>query len=390
MRINTKIKSNDNNVRLSSGRWNTAAIVFSSMLFVSVLNIGFLNESFSSQGLVTFQNNDGDVPWQQYNDGSGHGHDDYELARTQSFGFFDDIPSKEWRELQMIHLESFPNYYSRGNPNPMMQYSSNSLGSKGDIPQLRMSSWWNGENFQTEFHCRTMRRVPSTSQADGPKWVCDPNRLKKKKKGKDVGDVASSAGEEGNKQQKPCLVYSFGSNGKIEFEQGIQEATDDSCEIHTFDMATYNKRNGSFKEALAKIGVPFHPWGLGTEAQSQQQPETFKTLKESMIELGHVGRTIDIFKIDCEWCEWSTYKQFLGIDNGDGIVVDIRQILVETHNAPMPEAKNFFFDLHDAGFVIFSKEANYQNGAGGVEFGFLKLRTDFFIEGSTYKNTITF
>lgn len=44
----------------------------------------------------------------------------------------------------------------------------------------------------------------------------------------------------------------------------------------------------------------------------------------------------------------------------------------------MPNAQDFFYDLHDAGYVIFSKEANYVNGAGGVEYGFLKLSQDFF------------
>jgi len=98
-----------------------------------------------------------------------------------------------------------------------------------------------------------------------------------------------------------------------------------------------------------------------------------------MEELGHTGRTIDIFKIDCEWCEWFTFDTWLE--------QDIRQILVETHNAPLPQARNFFYQLHDAGFVIFSKEANYQNGGGGVEFAFLKLSTDFFINGSMYNAT---
>jgi hypothetical protein len=58
--------------------------------------------------------------------------------------------------------------------------------------------------------------------------------------------------------------------------------------------------------------------------------------------------------------------------------------LVETHNVPVPNAIDFFYELHDAGFVIFSKEANFQNGGGGVEFAFLKLSTDFFVGGSIY------
>jgi hypothetical protein len=80
--------------------------------------------------------------------------------------------------------------------------------------------------------------------------------------------------------------------------------------------------------------------------------------------------------VDCEWCEWTTFRQWL--------TVDLTQLLVETHNAPLPNAKHFFYELHDAGYVIYSKEANYQNGGGGVEFAFLKLSTDFFVNGSTY------
>ena len=51
----------------------------------------------------------------------------------------------------------------------------------------------------------------------------------------------------------------------------------------------------------------------------------------------------------------------------------------------MPNSRDFFYEMHDAGYVIFSKEANFQNGGGGVEFAFLKLNTDFFLNGTTYK-----
>ena len=46
--------------------------------------------------------------------------------------------------------------------------------------------------------------------------------------------------------------------------------------------------------------------------------------------------------------------------------------------------QDFFFNLHDKGFVIFSKEANYENGAGGVEYAFVKLSTDFFVNDTMY------
>ena len=148
-----------------------------------------------------------------------------------------------------------------------------------------------------------------------------------------------------------------------------------SCEIHTFDMVKWNKRNGDFAKAL-KGAATFHNWGLGTPEQAAAKPQTFKTLQQTMDELGHTNRTIDVFKIDCEWCEWFTFEQWLE--------QDIRQILVETHNAPMPNAKDFFQSLHDKGYVIFSKEANFQNAGGGVEFAFLRLSLDFFIDNSLY------
>ncbi len=50
----------------------------------------------------------------------------------------------------------------------------------------------------------------------------------------------------------------------------------------------------------------------------------------------------------------------------------------------MPHAVNFFHSLHDAGFVIFSKEANFLWQGRNVEYGFLKLHPDFFINSSLY------
>mmetsp|Transcript_2239 Transcript_2239/g.4099 ORF Transcript_2239/g.4099 Transcript_2239/m.4099 type:complete len:360 (-) Transcript_2239:46-1125(-) len=273
--------------------------------------------------------------------------DDYQLAKSQSFGFFNDIPTQHWRTLQTYHAKLFPNYYQN-----LLKYSHGPKD-KGNIPKLRNANMWYGQNFQVEFICPLARRLPSDSMADGPKWVCNPHRLA---------------------QQKDCLIYSVGSNGKAEFEKAVIEEIGDHCEVHTFDPVSYNKRNGDFATALHPYSK-FHNWGLGTENEAKSNPR-FKTLKQTMEELGHTGKTIDVFKIDCEWCEWFTWQEWL--------TVDMRQILVETHNAPMPNARDFFFNLHDNGFVIFNKEANYENGAGGVEFAFVKVSTDFFLNDTMY------
>ena len=263
----------------------------------------------------------------------------FRLAYDQSYGFFDDVPEDAWKVAQSIHARMFPNHQD-------LSKFANGIGDFRKVPALQKSKDWNAANFQEEFHCSLSQRIPTTSDPDGPKWVCDPHRLAKK---------------------PDCLVYSVGSNGNVMFEKGVHDEIGPHCEIHTFDLRTYNKRNGHFDEAL-KGYATFHAWGLGTEEQAANYEWTkrgppIKTLQQTIQELGHEGRTIDIFKIDCEWCEWHTYHQWLSDD------VDLRQILVETHNAPMPNARDFFYSLHDHGYVIFSKEANFVNGGGGVEFG---------------------
>ena len=66
------------------------------------------------------------------------------------------------------------------------------------------------------------------------------------------------------------------------------------CEIHTFDP-------GTFSSKAKKVGVHYHQIALGMD-----QPPKYKSLSAVVKELGHEGRTIDIFKIDCDGCEWIT------------------------------------------------------------------------------------
>jgi hypothetical protein len=196
--------------------------------------------------------------------------DNYKLSNEQSLGFFDDISEENWIRAQQIHAKLFPNHYS----NDMLKYS-NGPDDKRHKNKLKQSKDWNAENFQEEFHCPLAQRIPTDSQGDGPKWVCDPHRLK---------------------QKKDCLVYSVGSAGKAQFEKAIKEEIGDNCEVHTFDVIGSNKRNGVFSKAL-KGYATFHKWGIGTEEQARDDSKRFKTLQGTMKELGHTNRTIDIFKI---------------------------------------------------------------------------------------------
>jgi hypothetical protein len=110
--------------------------------------------------------------------------------------------------------------------------------------------------------------------------------------------------------------------------------------------------------------------------------EEFLSLPEIQQRLGHVGRRIDIFKIDCESCEWYSYKDWVSSD-----AVDIRQIQVEVHgnsNRPVEVTlRDFFQAFVDNGFVMFSKEMNthprLREPARGTlyEYSFIKLAPSF-------------
>jgi hypothetical protein len=131
----------------------------------------------------------------------------------------------------------------------------------------------------------------NNGHGDGPKWICNPHRL-------------------GLRESRPkdCLIYSIGSNGEYDFEEGLLQELElsrggggntlQSCEIHVFDFGGYERPDDAARN------IHYHQWGLeGTEEKSKIKrkmmsfPDIVKTL-------GHEKRTIDILKIDCEGCEW--------------------------------------------------------------------------------------
>mmetsp|Transcript_6899 Transcript_6899/g.9884 ORF Transcript_6899/g.9884 Transcript_6899/m.9884 type:complete len:311 (-) Transcript_6899:353-1285(-) len=254
---------------------------------------------------------------------------DFQLAYNESLGFFDDIPEKEWLLKKEISKSRVHITFEEENPNPQLFYQ---------------------HNWHPDFSCEMEDFIGPGG--DGGKWVCDPHRI----------------------DRPGCLVYSIGSNNKFDFELFIEKNLP-HCEIHIFDFTDFS----SSLELWGLTNSKFHAWGLkGNDNTNnvqgvKRQEKTFKSIKETVTELGHVGKMIDIFKIDCEGCEWNSYKDWFD-DSG----IQLRQILVETHQAP-PEANPFFWHLHEQGYVMFHKEPNIMYGGGRcVEFSFLKLSQEFF------------
>jgi hypothetical protein len=194
------------------------------------------------------------------------------LAYKQSFGYFDNIDDEDWvlrQERARTHQQ-----------NPSDPASIAHAQTSGGMYFLH--------NYFPIFTCPHQSRVGGLG--DGPKWVCDPHQL---------GRIARERG---------CLIYSVGSNGQYEFEDGLRALNGPVCEMHIFDPSNDYSRPGDAQNN----NFHYHRWGLhssyATNQQQQQEGWQYKTLKETMEQLGHVNRTIDLFKIDCEDCEWTTYK----------------------------------------------------------------------------------
>jgi hypothetical protein len=272
----------------------------------------------------------------------------YELAKFESLGFFDDIDEDTWKQHQH-RARNDPTYYNMKNPN---QRSPN-------------VARWLLNNVDPVFTCPNLRRIGG--RGDGPKWTCDPHRLI---------------------QQDDCLIYSFGSNGVYLFEDGMVNlfrSANANCEIHVFDP----NPNFARMDDVQNHNIHYHAIGLKSSYQKFHPTGLFRlrnfkflSLPEIQQQLNHTNRRVDIFKIDCENCEWTTYLDLLQPN------IDIRQILIETHSLGVPP--NQFFDrFFDMGYVLFSKEANTHPSAQDkcYEWGFLKLHPTFLQRTTNLANT---
>lgn len=288
-------------------------------------------------------------------------HSEYDLALSQSYGFFTDLPTFDWKLMQE-RVKERKNHWDMNNPTLYM-----------DNPPA-----WYQNNYEPDFTCPHERRVGGLG--DGPKWVCDPHRIL---------PYSTQRKEHGG---NGCLVYSVGSQGNFDFEIGLMETLSQNqyrnvdksgksamdtkskapCEIHIFDPQDYSGK--------APEGIHYHAWGIKSSTDDANDAKTnrkeegqeYKTFQETVATLGHQKRVIDVFKIDCEGCEWETYKDWFTSQ------VTMMQILVEVHKSP-PQAIDFFDTMQQKGYVTFHKEPNTIFGGGNCqEYAMLKLAPNFF------------
>lgn len=216
--------------------------------------------------------------------------------------------------------------------------------------------------FEPEAVCFDEERFGSKERfnayGDGPKFTCGVNLIAEKAK----------KGEE-------CLVYSVGSNNKFDFEIAVKNAM--GCETHTFDPTLKHPfRGGEY--------ATFHPWGIGLDGEEKSFKEDFhwigKGIETVMKELGHLNRTLDILKIDCEHCEYQAMPVlFEAIAAGR---VKVNQIQIEMHGTLYPRVVKFFEAADKAKMRIFHKERNHWGCLGYKCVEYALISEDFLREAN--------
>eukprot|EP00386_Alphamonas_edax_P005792 GDKI01018900.1.p1 GENE.GDKI01018900.1~~GDKI01018900.1.p1 ORF type:complete len:384 (-),score=67.24 GDKI01018900.1:278-1429(-) len=211
-------------------------------------------------------------------------------------------------------------------------------------------------NWEPNWACT--HEVRMGTSGDGGKWVCDPHKIRAKKR---------------------CLVYSFGSAFNFDFETALLTYMGGAggCEIHVFDPFAIPKPSD------VPAGLIFHPWGLSDPGLGGEYPTSAHVPSGAMLGLDQVIRLlhhthteIDILKIDIEGYEWRALIPLLFVNNGTlaangmpllgpfRLLPLIRQIAIEMHARYLEDAvwlveeQVTLYGLRRNNYVMFHKEPN--------------------------------
>lgn len=172
-------------------------------------------------------------------------------------------------------------------------------------------------------------------------------------------------------EDRPCVVYSIGSNGDSSFEEEMLRRA--SCQVHTFDPFIEE----GVKEKIRRTpGIQFHDWGTSHETAQTDEGVQMKSIQDTMRDLQHDW--IDVLKVDIEGKEWDVLLSLLQY-SGPGI--HATQLLIELH-FPAASSEILIWDtlqaLSQDNYRLFSVEPNVHSGAATeyAEFSFIKVSPD--------------
>lgn len=226
-----------------------------------------------------------------------------------------------------IHLSKQKKYYREQKEKPDWVLNTRVLfgGSEptgtGWPPELFRLQLW----YIPQMNCPTNVRVGMVSDIGSDAYVmCNPWVLAEYK--------------------DPCIVYSVGTGGLVQFEENLFDLTGHRCEFYCFDerheanLTIFEKFNGKFLHAKVS-------------AKSQPAKRIYSLLDITR-KNGHTK--IDVLKIDVEGREFSILPPFLRQFNGT-----ICHLLLEVHaneNSDMKMWARLFRMLERRGFRLYGKE----------------------------------
>ena len=150
----------------------------------------------------------------------------------------------------------------------------------------------------------------------------------------------------------PPIVYSFGCNLKMDFEDAIKQLRPDA-RIFTYEiMANRIPKNASNVFNL----------GLGYDNKNS----ILRSLKWMMGQNNHTY--IDVLKMDIEGGEWDFIR------NEKGLLKNVGQFLVEIHTKmrKATDVRGFLGDVESQGLRLFYKEINHLNPTSCSEISFIQ------------------
>ena len=220
--------------------------------------------------------------------------------------------------------------------------------------------------YEPLYGCHNRQRLGRVG--DGGKWVCDLDRI-----------VAKSSAD------LNCIVYSFGSNGEISFEEDLIALAQDVCEVHIFDPVLdsvlqhnryFNGPSATDLETSRSIShITWHTVGLGPRDEDIESTKYGKMHVErlSTIMSSHGHKWLDVLKIDVEGYEWNIFLEKAPLPFG--------QLLIELHSSDVSVSNlmKFFALAETAGLRIFNKDP-VQYGACSplcrqIELSFVNVKT---------------
>ena len=84
--------------------------------------------------------------------------DNFSLARTQSFGFFDDITNDNWKKLQDLVAHHWNHKFPEA---PLTHHPA--WKGRGQVRQVKHPAWYQ-TNFEPNFSCQFEMRIGATGE----------------------------------------------------------------------------------------------------------------------------------------------------------------------------------------------------------------------------------